>query len=147
MAALLGVRDTINYEGQAAVELEQRTDPAELAGYEAACIDGETFVVSGSDLLRGCVDDLLVGLPAPRIAGRFHNGLVAAIVRGCRLGQRRTGLRTVALSGGVFQNLLLLDATVRALTRAGFEVLTHSRVPTNDGGVSLGQAVIAAASG
>ena len=146
-AALLGVRDAINYEGQAAVELEQHTDPAERAGYEAGCTDGETFVVSGPDLLRGCVDDLLAGLRTPRIAGRFHNGLVAAIVHGCVLGQRRTGLRTVALSGGVFQNLLLLDATVRALTRAGFEVLTHSRVPTNDGGVSLGQAVIAAASG
>lgn len=145
VAALLGVRDMINYEGQAAVELEQCTDPDERAGYPADVADGETFVLAGPDLLRGCVDDLLAGLPVPRIAGRFHNGLVAAIVHGCRLAERRTGLRTVALSGGVFQNLLLLDATVRALTQADFEVLTHARVPTNDGGVSLGQAVIAAA--
>jgi hydrogenase maturation protein HypF len=68
---------------------------------------------------------------------------VDAITRSCVILAERTGLRAVALSGGVFQNLLLLDAVVSALKRLGFRVLTHSRVPTNDGGISLGQAVVA----
>ncbi len=79
------------------------------------------------------------------IAARFHNGVVDAIVEGCVTLRETTGLDTVALSGGVFQNLLLLDRTVDGLCGKGFRVLTHSRVPTNDGGISLGQAAVAAA--
>jgi hydrogenase maturation protein HypF len=79
------------------------------------------------------------------IAARFHNAVVTLIADGCLLLRERHGLTTVALSGGVFQNVLLLTAAVARLEAAGFRVLTHSRVPCNDGGISLGQAVIAGA--
>jgi hydrogenase maturation protein HypF len=141
VSALLGLRDTINYEGQAAVELEQLADPAERGSYAAAV--GET--VRGADLVRAAAEDLLAGVPAPVIAARFHRGVVDVVVTMCCRLREGTGLATVALSGGVFQNLLLLDGCVDRLSSAGFRVLTHGRVPTNDGGISLGQAVVAAA--
>ena len=144
-AAILGVRDTINYEGQAAVELEQLADPDQTGAYPAAVEAGHPFQARGSDLLHGVIDDLTSGVPAPVIAARFHHGVAALIEAGCLAMRDRYGLRTVALSGGVFQNLLLLHATVDRLAARGFRVLVHSRVPCNDGGISLGQAVVAAA--
>ncbi|WP_233576060.1 carbamoyltransferase HypF [Saccharopolyspora rhizosphaerae] len=147
VASLLGSRDAINYEGQAAVELEQRADITETASYRARISDSDPLVVAGVDLVRACVEDLRAGVDPSRIAARFHNGVVDVIVRGCQVLGDRTGVTGVALSGGVFQNLLLLDRTVSALEDRGFRVLTHSRVPTNDGGVCLGQAVVAACPG
>jgi hydrogenase maturation protein HypF len=145
-AALLGVRDTINYEGQAAVELEQLADPAEAEAYPARLETGEgPFTIRGSDLLHAVIADRTDGVPVPLIAARFHHGVAALIEAGCLLMRERYDLGTVALSGGVFQNLLLLDATVARLEARGFRVLLHSRVPCNDGGISLGQAVVAAA--
>jgi hydrogenase maturation protein HypF len=174
VAALLGVRDSINYEGQAAVELEQLADPVERSGYRAAIwlaghdqvsggpaeplgdmwpgdpagqpLDRDVRLqVAGHDLVRAAADDLAAGVDRSLIAARFHNG-VAALIEDCCLALREQyGLTTVALSGGVFQNLLLLHAAVRRLEALGFGVLLHSRVPCNDGGISLGQAVVAAA--
>jgi hydrogenase maturation protein HypF len=145
-AAILGVRDAINYEGQAAVELEQLADPAESGAYRAGLRAGQgPFQACGADLLHAMVEDLTDRVPAPVIAARFHHGVAALIEAGCVLLRERHGLGTVALSGGVFQNMLLLHATVSRLEARGFAVLTHSRVPCNDGGISLGQAVIAAA--
>ena len=106
--------------------------------------DGALPRSGGSDLLRAVVEDRTAGVPAPVIAARFHNGVAALIEAGCLADARRHGLATVALSGGVFQNLLLLRATVGRLEARGFRVLLHSRVPPNDGGISLGQAVVAA---
>ena len=169
-AAILGVRDEITYEGQAAIELEQLADPGETRTYRARIETvpmttgpmttgpvttgpittgpieaGEPFLVRGADLVTAAVDDLTLGVPAELIAARFHNGVAALIVDGCELLREQHGLTTVALSGGVFQNLLLLGRTVTRLEANGFTVLTHSRVPCNDGGISLGQAVVAAA--
>jgi hydrogenase maturation protein HypF len=144
-AAILGVRDAINYEGQAAVELEQLADPAETGAYPAALEAGHPFQARGSDLLHGVIDDLTSGVPAPVIAARFHHGVAALIEAGCLAMRDRYGLDVVALSGGVFQNLLLLHATVGRLEARGFGVLVHSRVPCNDGGISLGQAMVAGA--
>lgn len=141
VAALLGLRDRINYEGQAAIELEQLADVAVSTAYPASITDS---VISGTDLVAACADDLRAGVAPPLIAARFHNGVAEVITRACVAFADQTGVHTVALSGGVFQNLLLLDRTVTALEASGLRVLTHSRVPTNDGGISLGQAVIAA---
>jgi hydrogenase maturation protein HypF len=179
VAAILGVRDAVNYEGQAAVELEQLADPAETAAYPSrlaqpgadggadgpsakvpagtggagaggARVDGAgsgggPLRLVGTDLVRAVVEDLEAGVAAPLIAARFHNGLAAATIAACRALRDAAGLETVALSGGVFQNLLLLDRTVTGLKRHRFRVLVHSRVPPNDGGISLGQAAVAAA--
>ncbi len=146
VAALLGVRDTINYEGQAAVELEQlaAVDAAQ-PGYPVAITCGRPFTVAGADLVRAAAGDLLAGLPPDVISARFHRGMADLIVAACLLLRESSGLGTVALSGGVFQNLLLLGMVTPRLEAAGFRVLTHSRVPPNDGGISLGQAVVAAA--
>ncbi len=145
VAALLEVRDTINYEGQAAVELEQLADTAEKGSYRAGLSSGAPFQAAGADLVHAAADDLARGVARPVIAARFHHGVGQLIEDGCRLVRDRTGLATVALSGGVFQNLLLLTEVAGRLEAGGFRVLTHTQVPCNDGGISLGQAVIAAA--
>jgi hydrogenase maturation protein HypF len=145
VAAILDVRDTINYEGQAAVELEQLADPSERGAYPAAVTPGTPFRIAGTGLVRAVADDLRGGVAAATVAARFHNGVAAAIAAACAAARERTGLGTVALSGGVFQNLLLLERTVTVLEAAGFRVLRHGRVPPNDGGISLGQAAVAGA--
>ncbi len=106
---------------------------------------GRPFTVAGPDLVRAAAGDLLAGVPREIISARFHQGVAAMIGEACGLLRERSGLGTVALSGGVFQNLLLLGTVVDLLEGMGFRVLTHSRVPPNDGGISLGQAVVAAA--
>ena len=151
VAALLGVRDTINYEGQAAIELEQRADPAQRGAYRATIESAAAgpggvagpLRVRGADLVRAAAEDLLAGAAPAVIAARFHRGVAAAIVEVCAALRDWSGLETVALSGGVFQNLLLLGQVVDGLEASGFRVLTHARVPPNDGGISLGQAVVA----
>ncbi|GAB2950726.1 carbamoyltransferase HypF [Nonomuraea fastidiosa] len=146
LAALLGLRDTITYEGQAAAELEQHADPAETAAYPAALTTGEgPLVVETADLVRAAADDLAAGTATAAIAGRFHNGLAAAVTRTCVALRQATGLTAVALTGALFQNALLLDRTLQRLRAAGFRVLRHVRVPPGDGGLSLGQAAVAAA--
>ena len=153
VAAILGIRDEISYEGQAAIELEQFADPGETSAYHAGIITGsetgsaagEPFRAHGADLVRAVVEDLTAGVSREVIAARFHNGLARLIEGGCVLLRDRNGPTTVALSGGVFQNMLLLRRTVSRLEARGFRVLVHSRVPCNDGGISLGQAVVAAA--
>ena len=94
-------------------------------------------------LLSAVVQDVRNKIPAPVISLKFHNSVAQMIVEACRLIARDTGVKQVALSGGVFQNRLLLGLTTSALQGAGFNVLTHHLVPCNDGGVSLGQAVVA----
>jgi hydrogenase maturation protein HypF len=145
VAAILGVRDTINYEGQAAVELEQLADPAERGAYRASVGAGYPFWISGHELVRAVAEDVAAGAAPGTVAARFHNGVARLILQCCVQLRERHSLSTVALSGGVFQNLLLLHAAVSRLEEHGFGVLVHSRVPCNDGGISLGQAVVAAA--
>jgi hydrogenase maturation protein HypF len=145
VAAILGVRDETRYEGQAAIELEQRADPTERRAYRAGIDDGDPITVRTSELVRAATDDLLAGVAPETIAARFHNGVASAIAVVCTALRARTGITTVALSGGVFQNLLLLERTMDLLDACRFRVLTHVRVPCNDGGISFGQAVVAAA--
>jgi hydrogenase maturation protein HypF len=89
------------------------------------------------------VEDLRAGTQAGVIAARFHNTLSRMIVAACSSIRLRRGLEVVALNGGVFQNMLLLGRTVSKLEQDGFRVLTHSRIPTNDGGISFGQVAVA----
>lgn len=146
VAAILDLSDQVTYEGQAAVALEQLADSTETGAYPVCLGDGDPVVLDTVDLVRTVVEQWRRRVPAPVIAARFHRGLAGAVVAGCRRLRERTGLGTVALSGGVFQNMYLLGCTVAGLEQAGFRVLTHSRVPPNDGGISLGQVVVAAAS-
>ncbi|MEV0084885.1 carbamoyltransferase HypF [Saccharopolyspora sp. NPDC050642] len=145
VAAILGVRDLINYEGQAAIELEQLADTTEAGEYPVSISGGPVLRVRGADLVRSVVADLRAATPLPVIAARFHNGLAAAVVDVCGRMRDSTGIGTVALSGGVFQNVLLLQRVTMLLDRNGFRTLLHSQVPANDGGISLGQAAVAGA--
>jgi len=145
-AALAGLRGKVNYEGQAAIELEQAADPAEMSGYCCPVRDGSgTLVLDGVDLLRSMAEELVGRVPLPTVAARFHNGLAAALVESCRLVREATGREQVALSGGTFQNLLLLERVTAGLEAQSFTVHRHRRVPANDGGISLGQAMVAGA--
>ena len=145
VAAIAGVRDRITYEGQAAIELEQRVDLHEAGTYPTETNGDDPFVIDPAPLIRAVVADQRAGMPTGVIAGRFHHGVVDLIAAACERSRAITGLRTVALSGGVFQNALLVERLVPRLADAGFEVLTHRRFPANDGGISLGQAAIVAA--
>ena len=142
-AALLGVREEITYEGQAAIELEHLADTAETGTY-AVPVDGSGVVQVGH-LVRAVTEDLLREVSVPVIAARFHNALAGIVVGACHTLREQHSLSTVALSGGVFQNALLLTRCLDGLEAAGFSVLTHRHVPPNDGGISLGQAAVGTA--
>jgi hydrogenase maturation protein HypF len=145
-AAVLGVRDAVNYEGQAAIELEQLADRRERGAYPARLVDdGGLFRVAGTDLVAAVAGETAAGTDPALVAARFHNGVAACVVAACERVRAAGGPGTVALSGGVFQNLLLVERVLAGLEEAGFRVLTHSRVPPNDGGISLGQAAVAGA--
>ena len=146
VSAIVGVRDSINYEGQAAVELEQLADTSERSSYPFPIEGGvDGFEMVGKELVRAVACDLAEGAERSAVAARFHNAVAGVVVAACERARDTSGLGTVALSGGVFQNLLLVERASDGLERAGFRVLTHSRVPTNDGGISLGQAAVAGA--
>jgi hydrogenase maturation protein HypF len=145
VAAILGVRDVVRYEGQAAIELEQMADRSERGLYRCRWDPTPPYRLPGRAFVRAVVDDLRAGTPPAIIAARFHNAVAALIVDVCDALRAARGLSVVALSGGVFQNLLLLERAVSGLEQHGFRALRHSRVPPNDGGISYGQAVVAAA--
>ncbi len=145
IAALVGVRQTVTYEAQAAIELEALCDDAEQGQYEWAtttAADGGALVLDPAPMLRRIVDDLRAGVARQVIAARLHNTLAELIAQTSDYARRQTGLNVVALSGGVFQNVQLLRRTLPRLRAAGFEVLMHRAVPPNDGGLALGQAVV-----
>jgi hydrogenase maturation protein HypF len=141
VASLLGVRHTVNYEAQAAIELEAAVDPAEGGTY-AFAIGPEG--VDATPVIRQIVKDLRAGLSLGRIAGRFHNGVANMVLAVCQQIREQDGLNCVALSGGVWQNMVLLQRAADRLRAAGFDLLLHRQVPANDGGLALGQAAIAA---
>lgn len=144
VSSLLSVRDTVNYEGQAAVELEARADPQVKEAYPFSIREEKRpLVIDPLDTVRGIVQDLRRGLSTSAIAGKFHRTVARIVVETCRSIRSQIGLERVVLSGGVFQNVLLLTLVVEGLREAGFEAYTHHRVPANDGGICLGQAVIA----
>jgi hydrogenase maturation protein HypF len=133
------MRDVAHYEGQAAIELEMMADESQGGGYEFG-YSGD--IIEPAPVIRDIVADLVRRVPSTAIAAKFHNAVASLIFKVARRIRAERGLRRVALSGGVFQNRLLLKRTTRLLEAAGFEVFTHSRVPPNDGGIALGQAVV-----
>jgi hydrogenase maturation protein HypF len=170
VSSLVGVRDYITYEGQAAIELEMAVDEDESGAYpfmvsiegtagsgrseasgeaeqsETAVRDRDgLLVIDPEPMVRELVADLMHGEPAGAVAARFHRGLAAAVGETTRRIRDEGGPGTAALSGGVFQNVFFLELVAAELEASGFEVLTHSRVPANDGCISFGQAAIAAA--
>jgi hydrogenase maturation protein HypF len=146
VAALCGVRSEINYEGQAAIELEAACDPGEGGAYPLPLVQtGGRLVLDARATVRAVDRDAAAGVPAAVVATRFHNGLAAATALACSVLARRRGTRTVVLSGGTFLNRRLIERTAAALEASGLRVLTPEALPPGDGGISYGQAVVAAA--
>jgi hydrogenase maturation protein HypF len=141
-ASLAGVCQHASYEGQAAIALEAAITGA---GEPAYPFDIQAHEIDAAPAIAALVADLRAGQPVGVIAARFHASVAAMLVAVCQQVRRATGLRTVALSGGVWQNATLLRATHAQLCAANFTVLTHRQAPANDGGLALGQAAIAAA--
>ena len=142
-AALLGLKHEASYEGQGAVLLEAAATETE-ARYPVE-LAGEPLRFDWRPMIRAMLKDQSAGVPVGEIAGRFHNTLVRAAVEQCLAAREKTGLSDVALSGGTFQNMILMHKLPAALEQQGFRVWRHRRVSTNDEGLSLGQAMIAAA--
>ncbi|NQS88170.1 carbamoyltransferase HypF, partial [Patescibacteria group bacterium] len=144
VSSILGIREKINYEGQAAIELEMLAEDKEEKCYPFRIIEGkEEFVIDTLPLVEAIVEERREGRDVVVIATRFHWSLSQIVLRVCQLLRDRWNLNEVALSGGVFQNSLILKQVTYLLNLSGFEVLWHNLLPPNDGGISLGQAVIA----
>jgi hydrogenase maturation protein HypF len=140
VASLIGLRQQISFEGQAAIELETIAPDGVTDAYPFS-VDGDT--VDFRRAIERIVAEVRTATPAPVIAARFHNTVAEAVVEVCRRLRAEEKLNRVCLSGGTFQNMKLLARTLAGLRRLDFEVFIHAQIPPNDGGIALGQAVIA----
>ena len=145
VAAVIGLRQTVNYEAQAAIELEASARAStETAAYPfEICRKDECWQIDCSPLFEAIVADLRRKLPSEGISRRFHNGIAETMAHVASLLRDESSINRICLSGGTFQNLLLFENLVRKLEARRFEVFTHSEVPMGDGGLSLGQALVA----
>jgi hydrogenase maturation protein HypF len=147
VSALCGLRPRVTYEGQAAIELEAAADPSERAGYTLSLLAEGTdrpMVLDARETVGAVVRDLATGTAAGLVSARFHNALADATADAVRRVAEERGVSVAVLSGGVFQNRLLLERAAARLSRAGLEVLVPERLPPGDGGISYGQAAVAA---
>lgn len=146
VAALAGMGQRSTFEGQVAMALEHAAESQVNDAYPIGIIAagseaGAPIVLDWRPMVLSVLEDLGRGIGPGVIAARFHN----ALARGVASVAGRCGQEKVALSGGCFQNRLLVERTVDLLERDGFEVLLHRQVPPGDGGISLGQVTVAAA--
>ncbi len=140
VAGLIGLRMSVNYEAQAAIELENAIDPSV---HDTYCFEVSGDQILVGSLLSGILTDLTDGKSIGFIAAKFHNAVRNLVLLVSDLVYQQTGCKIVALSGGVWQNRYLIRNAVDDLERSGFQVLTHRDVPANDGGIALGQALAA----
>ncbi|MGD0213475.1 MAG: carbamoyltransferase HypF [Terriglobales bacterium] len=148
VAALAGIRQLVNYEAQAAIELEMAMvmTESENTPYPLKLLpDVDHWIISTRPMFEALLDDLGRNVPIGMISRRFHNGLVECFVELATRLRAKTCLHRVCLSGGTFHNIYLWQRLEARLSEAGFEVFTQKQVPSGDGGLSLGQAVVAAA--
>ena len=142
VAALCGVRTEVTYEGQAAVELEAIADRSERGAYPLELAAG---VLDARPTVLAVADDVAAGVDAAIVGARFQRAVARATAHACAEVAAARGLDTVVLSGGVWQNRLLLELTLPLLRDTGLRVLVPERLPPNDGAISFGQAAVAAA--
>ena len=144
-AAAVGFWRPVTFEGQAAMWLEGIAKKEETGEYPVSFSDGETVVADSGALILEVARDILSGTEAAVVAPRFHNSMARVVTDGIGILAEKTGIRTVGLSGGCFQNKLFTQRTVALINALGLKVLLHAAVPPNDGGIALGQAVCALA--
>jgi hydrogenase maturation protein HypF len=145
IAAITGVRRRVHFEGQAAMELEMAADQVTEAHYNYEWEPGAYYRITPRPIVRGVVEDFLKGKRTSEISAKFHCTLIRLFSDICEIVSRERDIKRVVMSGGVFQNAVLLTWLTRALEDKGLQVFSHKIVPTNDGGICLGQAVAAAA--
>ena len=147
VAAIIGLRKKVSFEGQAAMELEGLSDQkaAEPLPFTISADEENSFIIDISSTISAIVNDLLAGKSEKEISSSFHRTLAMAFAVMCKKIREKTGINRVCLSGGCFQNKILLEDSIIQLENASFKVYHHQQVPTNDGGIALGQAVIAGA--
>jgi hydrogenase maturation protein HypF len=143
VASIVGVRDEVNFEAQAAIELEARCLAGVDATYPFEITADSPWQIDVRPMIERMVRDVLAARPVGWIAAAFHNTIAAIVGEVCGRLRMAEGIKSVCLSGGTFQNVYLVERVVSILRAQGFEVFLHFKVPPNDGGVSLGQAVIA----
>jgi hydrogenase maturation protein HypF len=146
IAAILGTRQAVSFEGQAAMELETLAAGRSTRRYPYEIVkEGEKLILDVRPLVRVVAEERVKGKDPSAIAAAFHRTIIDTIAAMAAAVRERTGLDMAVLSGGCFQNRILLEGTVQALEKDGFAVYTHRLLPTNDGCIALGQAVVAAA--
>jgi hydrogenase maturation protein HypF len=146
VAALCGVGLRVNYEGQAAAELESLCDPGERKSYNLPLLrEAGKLILDPRPTVDEVARDVERCVPVARIAARFHNAVADATASACIALADRRNIHTAVLAGGSFQNRILLESVAARLQHAGLPVLVPERLPPNDGGISYGQAVVAAA--
>jgi len=144
VSALTGVKKRNTFEGQAAMSLEMAMEGRDERAYPTDVRrSGETLIIGLRGLVEELVDDVLSGVPAAETSLKFHNFVVKSFLEAATAVSEDTGIDTVVLSGGCFQNVYLVESLASGLAGTGMRVLRHSTVPPNDGGLSLGQVVIA----
>ena len=156
-AAIAGIRADITYEGEAAIMLEYYasnflkqnnvgSSDKDVSSYEVVISQQDSgFVVETDSIISSLIDDIVDKKPIGFVAAKFHKTVADMVLKGCIRIRQTTALDRVCLSGGVFQNITLLELCIDLLEAYGFSVFVHSDVPTNDGGIALGQAVMAIA--
>ena len=140
---LIGITDKVTYEGQAAIELEAVADLEIQEAYPYKILKQDMYIIEPYEMIKEVIKDKLNGVAREIMAAKFQNTIVNLSVRLCTYLRKDTGLTEVALSGGAFQNPYLLKEISRNLERQGFVVYTHSHLPSNDGGIAIGQIMIA----
>jgi hydrogenase maturation protein HypF len=143
VASIVGLRNEVTFEGQAAIELEMTADTTVDRTYPFFLSEAAPVEIDMRPMIEAIVRDVLRHAPVREIAAAFHNTMATVIVEVCCQIRGAENLNRVCLSGGTFQNIFLLERAVRGLRQSGFEVFLHAHVPANDGGIALGQAVIA----
>jgi hydrogenase maturation protein HypF len=144
VSSILGIRSAINYQGQAAIELEMIAKEDEHEFYKFDIIRSiDTFIIDPKKVIESIVEDIKKGIAKEYISIKFHIGLAEMIVEVSNLLREETGINKVCLSGGVFQNIILRKEATKKLKKAKFKVYNHKKLPPNDGGISAGQVAIA----
>jgi hydrogenase maturation protein HypF len=139
-ASLIGIRQQVNYEAQAAIEMEALVDRDESGVYPIQFTNNS---VDSVPMIGKMVSDYLVGVSTEKIAARFHNSIAEMVLEGCIRIREEFGVSKAVLSGGVWQNMTLLEKVVKSLIKNDFRLYIHHQIPANDGGLALGQALIA----
>jgi hydrogenase maturation protein HypF len=144
VSSIIGIRDVVTYQGQAAIELEMIADEKERGFYVFDIKkENDFYVINSLGVIKSIVEDIKKRVPGSDISMRFHIGLAGLIVNVAKLLRKETGIDKVCLSGGVFQNVVLRREATKGLKGGKFEVYNHRKIPPNDGGISAGQVAIA----